>query len=102
MPKSGFSANSQGKIAALQISRILAKQAIINPPKLANTCYSLVAPNYGISIAAVYEAHEDKIIDLKELGAGGLSPSYADAGFRMQEAEYAVGWYKNQMADIFK
>ena len=102
MPKSGFSANSQGKIAALQISRILAKQAIINPPKLANTCYSLVAPNYGISIAAVYEAHEDKITDLKELGAGGLSPSYADAGFRMQEAEYAVGWYKNQMADIFK
>ena len=102
MPKSGFSANSQGKIAALQISRILAKQEVINPPKLANTCYSLVAPNYGISIAAVYEAHEDKIIDLKELGAGGLSPSYADEGIRMQEAEYAVGWYKNQMSDIFR
>lgn len=102
MPKSGFSANSQAKIAALQISRIFANQPVVNPPKLANTCYSLVAPNYGISVAAVYEAHEDKIIDLKELGAGGLSPSNADEGIRMQEAEYAVGWYKNQMSDIFR
>ncbi|CAM3536021.1 NAD(P)/FAD-dependent oxidoreductase [Arcobacter aquimarinus] len=102
MPKSGFSANSQAKIAALQISRILANQPVVNPPKLANTCYSLVSPTYGISIAAVYEAQEDKITDLKDLGAGGLSPAYADEGIRMQEAEYAVGWYKNQMSDIFK
>ncbi|RXJ83286.1 NAD(P)/FAD-dependent oxidoreductase [Arcobacter cloacae] len=103
MPKSGFSANSQAKIAALQISRILANQPVVNPPKLANTCYSLVSPTYGISIAAVYEAQEDKITDLKDsLGAGGLSPAYADEGIRMQEAEYAVGWYKNQMSDIFR
>lgn len=102
MPKSGFSANSQGKIAALQISRILANQEIVNPPKLANTCYSLVSPTYGISIAAVYEAQDDKIVDLKDLGAGGLSPMSADEGIRIQEAEYAVGWYKNQMSDIFK
>ena len=102
MPKSGFSANSQGKIVALQISRSLKDMPNVNPPKLANTCYSLVSPTYGISIAAVYEAHEDKIIDLKDLGAGGLSPMNADEGIRMQEAQYAVGWYKNQMSDIFK
>ena len=99
MPKSGFSASSQGKIAALQISRLLKKQAVVNPPKLANTCYSLIAPKYGISVAAVYEAHEDKIVKVK--GAGGLSPMIADKSFRMQEAEYAVGWYQNQMADVF-
>ena len=102
MPKSGFSANSQGKIAALQISRILVDLPLVNPPKLANTCYSLVAPNYGISVAAVYEAHDNEIVDLKSLGAGGLSPSYADESIRMQEAEYAIGWYKNQMSDIFR
>jgi sulfide dehydrogenase [flavocytochrome c] flavoprotein subunit len=62
----------------------------------------LISPSYGISIAAVYESHEDKIVDLKELGAGGLSPAHADEGIRIQEAEYAVAWYKNQMADIFK
>ncbi|WP_228703410.1 FCSD flavin-binding domain-containing protein [Aliarcobacter skirrowii] len=36
------------------------------------------------------------------MGAGGLSPAHADEGIRMQEAEYAVGWYKNQMSDIFR
>ena len=100
MPKSGFSANSQAKIVALQISKILKNQAAINPPKLANTCYSLLSPTYGISIAAVYEASTNKIEAVKE--AGGLSPEGASDNFRALEAEYAVGWYKNQMADIFK
>ena len=101
MPKSGFSANSQGKIVALQISRSLKDMPNVNPPKLANTCYSLVSPTYAISIAAVYEAQEDKIVDLKDLGAGGLSPANAEASFRAQEAQYAVAWYKNQMGDVF-
>ena len=101
MPKSGFSANSQGKIVALQISRSLKDMPNINPAKLANTCYSLVSPTYAISIAAVYEAQEDKIVDLKDLGAGGLSPANAEASFRAQEAQYAVAWYKNQMGDVF-
>lgn len=100
MPKSGFSANSQAKVAAMQVARLLAKMPIINPPKLANTCYSLLSPSYGITVAAVYEAHEDKIVKIE--GSGGLSPMGADEGYRMQEAEYAVGWYQNQMADIFK
>jgi sulfide dehydrogenase [flavocytochrome c] flavoprotein chain len=100
MPKSGFSANSQGKIVALQISRKLKNLPVINPPKLANTCYSLLSPTYGISVAAVYESHDDEIISIKD--AGGLSPMNGDESFRMQEAEYAVAWYKNQMADIFK
>jgi len=100
MPKSGFSANSQAKIAVLQISRMLQDKPVVNPPKLANTCYSLVAPNYGISVAAVYEAKEDMIE--KVPGSGGLSPMNADEGTRMAEAEYAVGWYKNQTADIFQ
>lgn len=99
MPKSGFSANSQAKIVALQISKILENKAVVNPPKLANTCYSLVSPTYGISIAAVYEAHTNNIEAVK--GAGGLSPEHVDDNFRAQEAEYAVGWYKNQMSDIF-
>ena len=100
MPKSGFSASSQAKVAAMQIARLLVKMPVMNPPKLANTCYSLLSPTYGISVAAVYEAHEDKIVKIK--GSGGLSPMSASKEFRMQEAEYAVGWYQNQMADIFR
>ena len=99
MPKSGFSANSQAKIAALQVSRLLAKMDIINPPKLVNTCYSLLSPDYGITVAAVYEANGDKIVKVE--GSGGLSPMNASAQYRKREAEYAVGWYQNQMADIF-
>jgi sulfide dehydrogenase [flavocytochrome c] flavoprotein subunit len=102
MPKSGFSANSQAKIAALQIARALKNLSIVTPPKLANTCYSLIGPNYGISVAAVYEAHADTIVNLKKTHkSGGLSPMKADASFRLLEAQYAEGWYQNQMADIF-
>ena len=100
MPKSAFSASTQGKVVAMQIARILANKEIVNPPKLANTCYSLLSPTYGISIAAVYEASTNKIEAVKE--AGGVSPEGASDNFRALEAEYAVGWYKNQMADIFK
>lgn len=37
-----------------------------------NTCYSLVAPDYGISIAAVYRVVEDKIVVVE--GSEGTSP----------------------------
>ena len=73
MPKSGIlKANSQAKISCTSNFKNFSNQPVVNPPKLANTCYSLVAPNYGISVAAVYEAQEDKIIDLKEIGAGWI------------------------------
>jgi sulfide dehydrogenase [flavocytochrome c] flavoprotein subunit len=42
MPKSAFSASTQGKVVALQIARMLKQQEPLNPPKLANTCYSLL------------------------------------------------------------
>jgi len=99
MPKSGFSANSQAKIAALQIAHSLQGLAEVKPPKFANTCYSLVSPTYGISVAAVYQASNERIEKVK--GAGGVSPMGADDSYRMLEAEYAVGWYKNQTADVF-
>mgnify|MGYP003586950634 FL=1 len=101
MPKSAFSASTQGKIAAFQISRILSGKDIVNPPKLANTCYSLLNPEYGISIAAVYNATDDKIISVD--GAGGVSPENdPDGHIRLLEAKYAYAWYENQTADIFK
>ena len=101
MPKSAFSASTQGKVVAMQIARILANKEIVNPPKLANTCYSLLSPNYGISIAAVYNAHDDKIESIN--GAGGVSPEQdPDGHIRLLEAKYAYAWYESQTADIFK
>jgi sulfide dehydrogenase [flavocytochrome c] flavoprotein chain len=50
MPKSAFAANMQAKICALALVKLLRGEAPL-APKLINTCYSLVAPNYGISTA---------------------------------------------------
>ena len=46
------------------------------------------------------QKHGDKIVKIE--GSGGLSPMSASKEYRMQEAEYATGWYQNQMADIFR
>jgi sulfide dehydrogenase [flavocytochrome c] flavoprotein chain len=101
MPKSAFSASTQGKVVAMQIARILANKEIVNPPKLANTCYSLLSPNYGISIAAVYNAHDDKIESVN--GAGGVSPENdPDGHIRLLEAKYAYAWYESQTKDVFQ
>ncbi|MCW5717611.1 MAG: FAD-dependent oxidoreductase, partial [Bauldia sp.] len=53
MPKSGFSACSQGKFVASAIIASLDGSEPL-PAKWANTCYSLVGPDYGISVAGVY------------------------------------------------
>jgi len=53
MPKSAFAANAQAKVCALAVTRLLAG-ATPDDPRLINTCYSLVAPDYGISVAGVY------------------------------------------------
>jgi NADPH-dependent 2,4-dienoyl-CoA reductase/sulfur reductase-like enzyme len=89
MPKSGFCANAQGKVAAAAIVASLAGR---EPPRASwiNTCYSLIAPNYGISVAGVYEVVDGKIIEAK---GGGVSPRQASDDFRKLEAEYGVGWY---------
>ncbi len=98
MPKSGFAASTQAKVCA---AAIVAKLNGRDPaaPKFVNTCYSLVAPDYGISVAAVYDYQDGKIVAVD--GAGGLSPAEADHTFRQQEADYAHGWYDSITQDIF-
>jgi len=98
MPKSGFAASSQGKVAALAVVDSL-KGDQPRQPSLANTCYSLLSPDYGISVAKVYSLSKTGIVGVK--GSGGLSPSKADAKFRKKEADNAVKWYKNITRDIF-
>lgn len=53
LPKSGFVANSMGKVAARAAVAHLAGREP-PPPSLVNTCYSLVSPEEGISVGAVY------------------------------------------------
>lgn len=91
MPKSGFCANSQAKVAAAAIVASFAGVAAPSP-FFTNTCYSLVAPDYGISVAGIYNLDADG--NLQEVpGAGGLSPREATASWRQTEAANAHRWY---------
>lgn len=90
MPKSGFAANVQAKVVAAAIVNALAGKEP-DKAKYVNTCYSLVGPEYGISIAGVYEVSNGKLTEVK--GSGGVSPKSADAAFRHREAEYGSAWY---------
>lgn len=98
MPKSGFSANAQGKVAAAAVVAALGGPASPEPV-FANTCYSLVGPDYGISVAGVYRAADGKVVPVE--GSGGLSPAEADAAYRPREARYTLGWYAAITQDIW-
>lgn len=96
MPKSGFVANAQAKVAAAAIVNALAGRPAA-APSFANTCYSLIAPEYGISVAGVYAVKEGKLVET----SGGVSPKDADAEHRKLEAEYGVAWYNAITQDIW-
>lgn len=98
MPKSAFSANAQAKVCAAAVVAKLAGREPVDP-RLINTCYSLVAPDYGITVAGVYKPDKGQLADVA--GAGGVSPIEADAAFRAQEAVYAEGWFRTITAETF-
>mgnify|MGYP006285341633 CR=1 FL=1 len=96
LPKSGFAANSQAKNCAAAIVAMFHNE---NPPEPSwvNTCYSLVAPDYGISVAAVYRVEDGKTVSVE--GAGGVSP--LGGGNAEKEAGYARDWYASITEDIW-
>lgn len=98
MPKSGFAANSQGKVAALAAVNAINGRPTAAPTYV-NTCYSLIAPDYGISVADVYRVSPQGIVAAPN--AGGVSPANADQAFRVQEARYAEGWYASMTREIW-
>ena len=98
MPKSGFSASTQAKVCAAAVVNLL-RGAAPGTPKFVNVCYSLVNESYGISVAAVYDYQDGKIVKVE--GSGGLSPLGASAEFRRREADYTRGWYQSISGDIW-
>ena len=98
MPKSGYAASTQAKVcAAAVVSMLQGKDAPI--ASYANACYSLIAPDYGISVVAVYKLAEDR--SSIEKIAGGLTPEDASAEMRKREVEYAYSWFNNMTAEMF-
>lgn len=98
MPKSGFVANAQGKVvAAAIVAAINGKPAL--EPSWANTCYSLIATDYGITVAGVYRVGDKGLEEVPN--SGGVSPKDATAEFRALEARYARDWYKSISIDTW-
>jgi sulfide dehydrogenase [flavocytochrome c] flavoprotein subunit len=98
MPKSAFGANAQAKICALAVVKLLRGEMPVSP-KLINTCYSLVAPDYGISIAGVYHVANGQLAEVP--GSGGVSPADAPRSTRSAEAILANDWFRTITTEVF-
>jgi hypothetical protein len=96
MPKSGFSANSQAKVAAMAVRGALTGSKVFDP-RFANTCWSLIAPDDGVKVGAAYKAGADKI----EVTSNFISKTGETAELRKQTYEESVGWYDGISKDIF-
>ena len=96
MPKSGFSANSQAKVAANHIRGALTDSKVYEA-RFSNTCWSLVATDDGVKVGANYKAGEEKI----EVVDKFISKNDEDAGTRKATYEESLGWYSGITNDMF-
>jgi NADPH-dependent 2,4-dienoyl-CoA reductase/sulfur reductase-like enzyme len=96
MPKSGFSANSQAKVAAMMIRGELAKSPTF-PARYTNTCWSLIETDDTVKVGGRYEPKEGKLFAVETF----ISKTGESAELRKQTQEENMGWYKGIIADIF-
>jgi len=96
MPKSGFSANSQAKVAANAVRGELTSSRVF-PARYSNTCWSLIATNDGIKVGASYKAGEQKIDVVSKF----VSKNGESAETRKTTYEESIDWYNGMTADMF-
>ena len=93
MPKSGYSANSQAKVCAMNVVNLLNGKETIEFSGI-NVCYSAVSDHESVSIAQVFKLEGGKI----KSSATAISP----ADFSLGKAEHAYGesWLKNILTEM--
>ena len=96
MPKSGFSANSQAKIAAMNIRGDLTGAKVF-PAKYSNTCWSLIATDDNVKVGGAYEPKDGKITAVSNF----VSQTGEDAAMRKANFEESLGWYAGITSDMF-
>lgn len=98
LPKSAFAANGQAKACAAAVARLLGGGT---PPesKLIDASYSLVAPDYAIARASVYQPSNGEWTEVE--GSGGMSALDASAATRALEANFADGWFTTITEEVF-
>jgi sulfide dehydrogenase [flavocytochrome c] flavoprotein subunit len=96
MPKSGFSANSQAKVAAMMIRGELANGRTF-PARYTNTCWSLIETDDTVKVGGTYAAKDGKIAATETF----VSKTGETAELRKQTQQENIGWYQGIIADIF-
>ena len=96
MPKSGFSANSQAKVAAMSIRGELTGSRVF-PAKFSNTCWSLIGTDDGVKVGAQYAVEEGKIAATSKF----ISKTGESDDVRKTTYEESLGWYFGITNDIF-
>ena len=99
-PKSAHSAVTQAKVAAgAIIAKLNGQPAPV--PYFVNTCYSIAAPDWGFSVVHVYKVDNGKLVYVQDAGGISVIDTPSITTLRRLEAEYAIGWLRNIMADSF-
>lgn len=99
IPKSAFAANSEAKAAALAVIALLNERPVANAQWI-NTCYSLITPDHGISVAGIYRSDGKRGVEAVP-NAGGLSDFHASDEYRRREAGFARAAYQSLVRDSF-
>ncbi len=97
MPKSGFSANSQAKVAAMVLRSELLSSRLF-PATYANTCWSLIALGDGVKVGAHYAPGDDGRI---RSTSSFISQSGEAEAIRTATYQESAGWYSSITKDMF-
>ncbi len=95
MPKSGYSANSEAKVCAMNVVALMNGRETTELSGI-NTCYSYITDKDAISVAGVYAVKDGKIVGVPN--SGGVSP--ADYSAAKIEAVYAESWLRNILIEM--
>jgi len=98
MPKSGYAANSQAKVLAVQLKALLLG-GDVQTPVFQNTCYALAGnTDYGMFVADVFRIVDGEIIRVDEQR---YLPFDAEPYMYSMSATYQQAWMKAFTKDVF-
>jgi len=98
MPKSAFGAQAEARFCATAIAALLAAREPALP-RLTNACYSLVAPDYGISEVGAYRPKGEEFEEVP--GSAGPSPANEGRAARALDARQAETTFRTLTAEVF-
>ena len=96
MPKSGFTANSHAKVAAMMVRGELVNARTF-PARYTNTCWSMIETDDTVKVGGRYEPKDGKIAAVETF----ISKTGESAELRKQTQAENIGWYSGIIADIF-